>query len=67
MRLLLGMCGLPVPHVFVQGEETNQMCGRALFPSFKVLLVFFDRIFLSTLLEYQREILYQGMECVLVT
>ena len=73
MCLLLEMCGLFLffiinrwPHVLAQREETNLMCGDPFFPSFKVLLVFFDHIFFSTLLVYQTEILYQGLECVLV-
>ena len=73
MRLLLKICGLPVfviidrvPNVLAQREEANVMCGGTLFPSFKIFLVFFDCIFFSTPLEYQREILYQGLECVLM-
>ena len=73
MRLLLKMCGLPVfsivdrvPHVLTQHEETNLMCGGPFFPSFKILLVFFDDTFFWTLLVYQREILFQGLECILV-
>ena len=57
MRLLLEMCGLPVflmidkvPHELAQREEMN----------LEILLVFFDRI------SYQRVVLYQKVECVLV-
>ena len=38
------------------------MCDYPLFPSFKTLLVFFDCIFFSSLLVYQREI--WNVECV---
>ena len=42
------------------------MYGGPLVPSFRMLLAPFDRIFSSTLLLYQREILYQVLEYVLV-
>ena len=42
------------------------MWDGPLSPGFKILLVFFDRIFFLTLLLYLREILYQVLECVLV-
>ena len=54
------------PHVLAEREETNLMCGSPLFRTFKILLVFFDRIFFSTLHVYQREILDQVLEYVLV-
>ena len=75
MHLLLETCGLSVfliidkvSYVLAQREERNLMCSCPLFPSFKILLVFFRffyRIFFSTLLVYQRKILYQVLECVL--
>ena len=51
---------------WLSGKETHLMCGGLLFPIFKILLVFFDRLFFSTLLVYQRKILYQMLEFVLV-
>ena len=48
------------------GKETNLMCGAPLFPNFKILLIFFDCVFFLTLLVYQRKILCQMLECVLV-
>ena len=51
---------------WLNGKKTNLMCGGPLFPNFKILLVLFDRVFFSTLLEYQRKIFYQMLECVLV-
>ena len=51
---------------WLSGKETNLMCGGPLFPNFKILLVFFDRVFFSTLLVCQRKILYQMLECILV-
>ena len=72
MRLLLEICGLPiffrigkVPRVLVQQEETNLMCGGPLFTRFKVLLIFFGISFLI-LFVYQREVLYQVLECILM-
>ena len=47
-------------------KETNLMCGGPLFPNFKILLVVFDCVFFLKLLVYQRKILYQMLECVLV-
>ena len=44
---------------WLNGKETNLMWGDPFFPNFKILLVFFNRVFFSTLLVYQRKILYQ--------
>ena len=49
----------------ISRKETNLMYGGPLFPSFEILLVYFDRVFFSTLLLYQRETSYQMLECVL--
>ena len=69
MLLLLGMCGLPaflmidtVPQALTQWEGNEPDVRWSTFQ----ILKYFDRIFFSTLLIYQREILYQVLKCVLV-
>ena len=51
---------------WLSGKETNLMWGGPLFTNFRIMLVYFDRVFFSTLLVYQSKILYQMPECVLV-
>ena len=70
MHLLLEMFCLPVfliidkvPHVLAHREETNLMYRGPLFPSFKILLVFFDRIFFWTLLVLRAGMCFWWCSC----
>ena len=61
-----------VRNVSFSGNFAYVLNGRplgayVLFPGFKILLVFFHRMFFSILVVYQRVILYQVLECVLNT